>query len=280
MPDKRASTSRTLRGRTVAITGAARGIGYATAEELRRRGANVVIGDIDSDAAIAAADRLSATGAHVDVSEEDSFTQFIATAEATYGPIDVLINNAGIMPIGPFLELPASLHRRAVEINVLGCINGTRAALPGMLVRGHGHVINVASTAGKAPIPGGASYCATKAAVLALTETVRVEYAGRGVQFTAVMPNFTNTELIAGTRGMKFVRTVEPRDVAHAIAAAIVRPRPDVYVPKMVGPMLRMQPLLGRGIRDYLNRKLGAYDAFLDADPSARAGYDTRIAEN
>lgn len=275
MPD-----TRNLTGRTVVITGAARGIGYATAQELRRRGAQVVIGDVDLTAAQTAAETIGATGLHVDVAEERSFTAFIKAAEAELGAIDVLINNAGIMPIGPFLELPASLHRRAVEINVLGCLNGMRVALPAMLARGHGHIVNVASTAGKAPIPGGASYCATKAAVLALTETLRVEYAGQGVDFTAVMPNFTNTELIAGTRGMKFVPTVEPTDVATAIANAVARPRADVYVPEMVGPMLRGQSLLGRSIRDWVNRKLGAYDAFLDPDPAARAGYDSRIAKN
>ncbi len=265
-----------LAGKVVAITGAARGIGLATATELHRRGATVVLGDIHphaADAAVAAlGERASAT--HVDVSDPASFTDFLATA----GPIDVLINNAGIMPIGAFLDGTPDLYRRAIEINVLGCINGTYAALPGMLERGSGHVINVASTAGKAPVPGGMAYCASKAAVVAFTETARVEYTGRGISFTCVMPHFTNTDLIDGTKPTKGVPLVQPADVAEAIADAVVRPRADVYVPRSIGPMLATQPLLGRRLRDSLNRKMGAYDTFLDFDAQQRQDYADRIA--
>jgi NADP-dependent 3-hydroxy acid dehydrogenase YdfG len=221
-------------------------------------------------------------GAHpvqVDVSDTDSVAAFVKTAEAV-GPLDVLVNNAGIMPIGEFLSLSPAAYRRAVEINVLGSIYGTHAALPAMLERGAGHVINVASTAGKAPVPGGATYCATKAAVVAFTETARVEYAGSGVVFTCVLPHFTNTELITGTSATRGIPVVEPDDVGRAICDAIERPRPDVYVPKVIGTILATQPLLGRTVRDAINRRLGAYRAFLDFDHSARARYDERIARS
>lgn len=267
--------------KVVAITGAARGIGLATAREALRRGAEVVIGDVDDEGIEMAAAELG-QGAHpvrVDVSDAESVAAFVKTAEAV-GPLAVLVNNAGIMPIGDFLTLSPASYRRAVEINVLGCIFGTHAALPAMLERGAGQIINVASTAGKAPVPGGATYCATKAAVVAFTETTRVEYAGTGVDFTCVLPHFTNTELIAGTSGTRGIPVVEADDVAKAICDAIERPRPDVYVPKVIGTILGAQPLLGRTVRDAINRRLGAYRAFLDHDHAVRARYDDRIARS
>jgi NAD(P)-dependent dehydrogenase (short-subunit alcohol dehydrogenase family) len=269
-----------LRGRRIAITGAGRGIGLATAKALYRHGATIVIGDLDSESAVAAATIVGpgTEGYPVDVSDYESFATFHKEATA-HAPLDVLINNAGIMPIGRFLEQPADRHRRAVEINVMGCINGMHLALPAMVERGRGHVINIASSAGKAPVPGGLTYCGTKAAVIALTETARVEYAGTGVDFTCVMPSFTNTELIAGTSGLKFIPTAQPDDVADAIVAAITRPTPDVFVPKIIGPILRSQPLIGRRLRDLINRRLGAYTTFLDFDPNVRAAYQRRIDE-
>ncbi|TSE01136.1 SDR family oxidoreductase [Skermania sp. ID1734] len=270
-----------LRGRRIAITGAARGIGLATASELHGRGATVIIGDLDAEAAAAAAASVGpgVEAYAVDVADYASFAAFLDNATSA-GPLDVLINNAGIMPIGRFLDQSAQTHRRAVEINVLGCIHGMHLALPAMVARGAGHVVNVASTAGKTPVPGGITYCGTKSAVVALTETARVEHAGTGVQFTCVLPHFTNTELIAGTTATKLIPVVEPADVAHAIADAVAKPKADVYVPKIVGTVLTTQPLLGRRLRDFVSRKLGAYNTFLDFDPAARAAYTDRISKS
>ena len=268
-----------LEGCVAVVTGGARGIGLATAAALRSRGARVAIGDIDQEAAAAAAASLgpNVLAGRLDVTDPDSFAAFLALAERELGPLDVLVNNAGIMPVGPMLDEPHSVARRVVDINILGCLTGMKLALPGMLGRGRGHVLNVASVAGKSPVPGGASYCATKAAIVALTETARVEYAGTGVSFTCVMPSFTATELIAGTRVTRFIPAVAPNAVGEAIARAVVRPRPDVYVPASVGPMLRMQPLLGRRLRDAMNRLIGADRSFLDVDHAARRAYDERI---
>ncbi|MCW3039235.1 MAG: Short-chain dehydrogenase/reductase family oxidoreductase [Solirubrobacterales bacterium] len=265
--------------RVVAISGSGRGIGLATARALYATGARVVIGDIDTATAEAAAaalgDRAAATT--LDVADAESFTAFIAFAEARFGPLDVLVNNAGIMPIGPFLDESAATARRATDINLGGCLNGMRAALPGMLARGRGQIVNVASVAGKSPVPGGLTYAATKAAVISATETARVEFASSGVRFTCVMPSFTNTELIAGTSGTRFLKNVELEDVATAIADAIARPVADVYVPKLLAPIVKSTPLLGRRLRDRVNRALKADRAFLEIDHAARAGYDTRI---
>ncbi len=274
------STPQNISGRVVAITGSARGIGFATATALRSRGARIAIGDIDRDAAVSAAQSLGddVLASHLDVTDPASFREFLALTEREVGPIDVLINNAGIMPIGPMLDESDATARRVMEINVLGMLTGMKLALPLMIPRGHGHIVNVASIAGKSPVPGGASYAASKAAIISLTETARVEFAGKGIQFTCVMPSFTATELIAGTKGTRFIPNVEPSAVANGIVAAIEKPRADVYVPAMVGVIARTQPFIGRRIRDAINHAIGADRTFLDVDQGARAGYDSRIA--
>ncbi|MFE2996920.1 SDR family oxidoreductase [Nocardia sp. NPDC059246] len=276
-----AQLTRRMQGKVVAITGAARGIGLATAKALHRRGVKIVIGDIDEAAAVQAAAELGGDGVEavrVDITDEKSFAAFLARAEERFGPLDVLVNNAGIMPIGPFLDEATTLSKRVLDINVAGPMIGMRTALPGMLSRRRGHIVNVASIAGTAPVPGGLSYAASKAAVISMTESARVEFAGSGVSFTCVLPSFTNTELVAGTKGTKLLKNLEPAEVAEAIVRAIVLRKPDVYLPAVLGPMVRTQPLIGRRLRDWMNHLLGADTAFLSFDHAARSGYDARIS--
>lgn len=279
---KEAQLTRRLDGRVVAITGAARGIGFSTAKALHRHGAKVVIGDIDTDAVQSAAGTLGANveALQLDVTDEQSFAAFVAHAEKRFGSVDVLINNAGIMPIGPFLDEATSLSKRALEINIGGSIIGMRAALPGMIARGRGHIVNVASVAGKTPVPGGLIYAASKAAVISATESARLEFAKTGVSFTCVMPSFTNTELVSGTSGTKFIRNLEPDEVGEAIAQAIAAQKLDLYLPPITGIMLRTQPFLGRKLRDWLNHLIKADSTFLRIDRQARSGYDARIGSS
>jgi NAD(P)-dependent dehydrogenase (short-subunit alcohol dehydrogenase family) len=246
---------------------------------MRASGASVAIGDLEEGHTAAAASSIDASvlPCVLDVTDGDSFRAFIERVERELGPLDVLVNNAGIMPIGPLLEEADVTARRQFEINVLGCLTGTKLGLAAMLPRGHGHIVNVASVAGKTPVPGAVTYAASKAAVVSLTESARVEFAGRGIHFSCVMPTFTNTELIAGTKGTRFVPTVQPEDVANAIVECVSTPRPDVYVPRSVGPLLRSQPLISRRLRDAINRVIGADRTMLEIDATARSGYTARI---
>src|SRR5262245_59803621 len=143
-----------MRNPVVAVTGGARGIGHATARALEARGARVAVGDLDGDAL------------PLDVTDPGSFAEFLKTVERELGPLDVLVNNAGIIPIGPFAEESHGAARRVIEVNVLGCLTGMKLALPGTLERRSGQIVNVASVAGKVPAPGGVTYCASKAAVV------------------------------------------------------------------------------------------------------------------
>ncbi|WP_205698834.1 SDR family oxidoreductase [Conexibacter sp. SYSU D00693] len=268
-----------LHGRVAVVTGAARGIGHATARALRSAGARVAIGDLDEEAVSSAAAALGddVLGAALDVTSPESFTRFLDLVERELGPVDVLVNNAGIMPLGPFVDETDAAARKVMEVNVLGTMTGMRLALRSMVPRGRGHVVNVASAAGRAPAPGAVSYCASKAAVVMATETARVELRGSGVHFTCVMPSFTQTELISGTQGTRFIKTVQPEDVAAAIVEAVVERRQDVFVPKAVGSAVRANTLLGRRFRDGVARALGADRTFLEIDHGQRAGYDQRI---
>ncbi|MFB4311541.1 SDR family oxidoreductase [Actinomadura sp. GTD37] len=264
--------------KVIAITGAARGIGLATARALTGKGATVVIGDIDEAAVEEAAAALGVTGLTVDVTSRASFTAFLDAAEAAAGgPLDVLINNAGIMPIGPVADESDADARRCLDINVHGVMLGTKLALGRMLPRGSGHIINVASLAGVLFTPGLALYNASKAAVVGFTEATRLEVADRGVHVSAVLPTFTNTDLVAGTASPKGQKNCEPEDIAAAVAALIGRPRPQVVVPKKLGAQVKIGALLPERLRRATSRRLGLDKIFLDYDPDARKSYDARI---
>jgi NADP-dependent 3-hydroxy acid dehydrogenase YdfG len=279
-----AKQPRILAGETAAITGAARGIGRATAEALLRQGMRVAIGDLDLEAADRTASELgpSTVALALDVTDRGSFEAFLDAAEEQLGPIDVLVNNAGIMPIGPFLNEDDDTARRIMDINVHGVINGMKSALPRMIARGQGHVINIASQAGKYGFPGGASYCASKAAVINLSRAVRKELRGSGVEISTVSPVAVNTELglgLAEPRQRGF-RKVEPQQVAEAIAETLQVPRFDVHVPKQLSISERVSALLPISVQDGLSRAFRADAVLSQADPVARAGYELRAAHS
>ena len=276
------SKNATTKPKVVAITGGARGIGYNTAKELVRRGHRVAIGDIDDVTAKEAALELGITVVvRLDVTDTDSFRNFLDLVETELGPIDVLINNAGIMPTGHAHEETDAVTRRQVEINVLGVIFGTKLALQRMLPRRSGHIINTASLAGELAVPGLATYCATKFAVIGFTEAARQEYRTSGVQLSTVRPTFTNTELVAGTSGAKGLRNAEPEEIARATAALIESPRAFVRVTRLAGGMVAAMKFVPGQIASRLSTALGTDSVFLDdVDVQARQAYLDRIRGN
>jgi NADP-dependent 3-hydroxy acid dehydrogenase YdfG len=273
---------RSLAGRIVAITGAARGIGRATAEALVREGATVAIGDLDADLAQRTAEALGprATAFALDVTERASFEQFLDAVDDRLGPVGVLVNNAGIMALGPFVTEDDATARRMVDINVHGVLHGMKAVLPRLVARGDGHLVNIASAAGKAPYPGGATYCGTKHFVVGVSDTARGELRGTGVEVSVVMPVVVDTELASGVGTPRGIPKIKPQDVAEAIVEVLKRPRFDVYVPRSIGPLTALGAVLPRRVREAAMRAIGADRVLWRVDDTARRAYEVRAARS
>lgn len=270
-----------IRGKTVVITGAARGIGHATAKALLARGARVVIGDRDVDAlekAVTGMSNLGSVSGHpLDVTDRESFAAFLDKARADGdGHIDVLINNAGVMPVGTFLEQSQQAIRSAIEVNFYGVLNGCQLVLPEMVKRRSGHIVNIASLAGMVAVPGQVVYAGTKFAVVGLSTALADEVAPHGVNVTAVLPTFTNTELIAGTKPSAAQKPVEPEDIAAAVVKVLDKPKTQVSVPSWGRPIGIMAMMLPPRGRRWLNKKMGNDTVFLRLDTKARQAYEDR----
>jgi NADP-dependent 3-hydroxy acid dehydrogenase YdfG len=277
-----AKEPRSLHGKVVAITGGARGIGKATAAALVREGAKVAIGDIDRKLAERTAEELGAEtlALDLDVTSRESFAAFLDQVTERLGSVDVLINNAGIMPLGRFADEDDLTAQRMIDINLHGVLYGMKLALPSMERRGSGHVVNIASQAGKTGLPGGATYAATKHAVVGVSEAVRAEMRDTGVDVSWVMPNVVNTELGSGLAKGPAVKFIEPEDVADAIVAELSQPRYEVWVPRANGVIFKLVSPLPRRWREAIARALGADKVLARADASVRAGYEDRAARS
>lgn len=183
------------------VTGGASGIGEALARDLARRGAEVLLADIQIDAALNVAAKITASGGraaahYLDVSDSEAVERFVARTAAEKGHLDYMFNNAGIAIIGEFRDLPVADWKRILDINVKGVFAGTAAAYAVMIGQGSGHIVNTASVAGLVPSPGLAAYCASKHAVVGLSTSLRAEAAVYGVKVSAVCPGFIRTAIL------------------------------------------------------------------------------------
>ncbi|MGO8849952.1 MAG: SDR family oxidoreductase [Mycobacterium sp.] len=271
-------TSTAISNKVIVITGGARGIGFATATALHNLGAKVAIGDVDEAKLKESATALGVdVYGKLDVTDPDSFSSFLDDVERQLGPVDVLINNAGIMPAGNMIDEPHTVTRRILDINAYGVILGSKLAAQRMIPRRRGHIINIASLAGESPTPGLATYCASKYAVLGFTESARIECRNTGIHFSAVLPTFTNTELTSGTSGAKFLKNAEPEDIADAIVGLITKPAPRVAVTRAAGLVVATMKFVPKSAGEYIARKLGMDHVFLDdVDNAARKAYEDR----
>ncbi|WP_182376209.1 SDR family oxidoreductase [Nocardioides sp. WS12] len=275
-----------LTGKVVAITGGARGIGRSTAAAFVARGAKVVIGDVDLELVEKTAAELGApvgaeiVGLPLDVTDRSSFAAFLDEAEVLFGPLDVLVNNAGIMPTGLYAEESDAMTDRMIDINVHGVLNGSKLAAQRFVARGEGHLVNVASLAGINPAPALATYCGTKHFVLGFTESLHRELAEHGVGVTAVLPGVVRTELSAGAKvpgWAEGLSTVDPEDIAETIVDVVGTGKMRAICPKALGRTIKVAALLPERGRLRFERMTRFDQAFTSADPAARAKYHARI---
>ena len=233
--------------KVVVITGASSGIGESTAKLLAEQGAKVVLGARRSKKIDAVVQEISASGGKAigltaDVTKRSEVEDLIRKAVDSFGRVDVLVNNAGIMPIAPMADLKVEEWDRQIDVNIKGLLYGVAAALPHMLKQKSGHIINITSVFGiKVFAPGGTVYCATKAAGRALTEGLRIELHSQNIRCTMISPGAVATELAESSSDeatrknlREFMKIAIPAGaIAKAIAYAIEQPA-EVEIDEMV----------------------------------------------
>jgi len=247
-----------LKGKQVLVTGAASGIGLECAKAFAQRGAHLLISDINATALEQVRGEISATGVQCfartcDVSKEESVADFAAAVQQAVGPIDVLVNNAGVAFLGGFEETPLSEWRRIYDINVMGVVHCIRAFLPAMRRAGGARkIVNVASLAGFAPAPNMSAYAASKHAVVGLSEVLAMELHDTDISVLVVCPGIINTAIVH----------VSP--TASGMSAAQIRKLQKYYADEGCHP---------RVVAADVVRSIERDDNFLFTGPSAKLGY-------
>jgi NADP-dependent 3-hydroxy acid dehydrogenase YdfG len=192
--------SKNIEGKVVVITGASSGLGEATARHLSAEGASVVLGARRTDRIKSLADEINDNGGKAlaittDVTELDQTKKLVDKAVEEFGRVDVMLNNAGLMPFSPLERLKVDEWNQLIDVNIKGVLNGIAAALPYMKEQKSGHFINVSSVAGHVVVPGGVVYCATKHAVRVISEGLRKEVKPYNLRTTIISPGAVATEL-------------------------------------------------------------------------------------
>jgi NAD(P)-dependent dehydrogenase (short-subunit alcohol dehydrogenase family) len=234
-----------LEGKVVLISGAARGMGKLFALNFARERSRVVITDVDQEELQKTLDEMKEKDYDVyayvhDVSDHDACFELAEKVESEVGAVDVLINNAGITVNEAVLETSEEAFRRITDVNYLGQVWMMQAFVPGMLKRGSGHVVNMCSIAGKVVAPLMGAYCATKFAFIAITDAMRLEHKGSGVNFTIVNPAYIATGMFEGSSVPFITRWQDPQKVADAVVRAVKKNQAEIFVPRFVGYLCAM----------------------------------------
>jgi short-subunit dehydrogenase len=249
-----------LRGRNALITGAAGGLGGYIAKSLASEGVNLVLSDLPEAPLEERIDELRSTGVEVesvsaDVSDRDGAESLVGFAEDALGPLDVLVNNAGLEFGGPFLERTPEEIVALTNVNLIAVMLTTHAALPGMLERRRGHIVNVASMAGKASFPFLAAYCGSKHGVIGFTSALRAEYVQESIGFSAICPGFVGKvgmygrlEEAVGKPPTGPLSIVPPEEVGEAVVKAIRDERAEVIVNRVGARPLILLSSLAPGL--------------------------------
>ncbi len=255
-----------FQGKRVLITGGGRGIGLAIARRFAREGAAIVLTDVDAAVLESGAEALRRDGAKVsthvlDVTDTAAIESVRDRVHAEGGPIDVLVNNAGIVFGGRFVDVPLERHLLTYRINVLGLVAMTRAFLPDLIGRGEAHLVNIASASGLIGLPYGSTYASSKWAVIGFSESIRLEMKLEGharVGVTAVCPSYVATGLFDGAKPPKTTRMLTPERIAELTFRAVVHNRPFVRTPWLVKITPLLKGALPTPISDLLSDLFGA----------------------
>ncbi len=230
-----------LRGTNAIVTGASRGIGVHIARALAKEGVNLALAarsvdDLENVCAEMRGLGVKAVAIECDVARADHRARLVTSAEEQLGPIDILVNNAGVERVARFDTTPEDWFTETLEINLHAPIQLTRAIVPGMLARGRGHVVNIASGAGKVGVAYGTAYCASKHGLVGFTNALRGEYHGKPVGFSVVCPAFvTDTGMYdrwekGGIKAPKIAGSCKPEKVASVVVDCITKDRAEVLV--------------------------------------------------
>lgn len=218
-----------------------------------------------------------ALGVALDVTDDQSFAAFFDAAHQwSDRPLEVLVNNAGIMPNGAFLDQDFATDARTMDVNVFGLIRGMRLAAPQMVAHGRGHIVNVASLAGRFPLPGLAVYNASKFAAVGLTAATRLELASAGVSVSAVLPSAVRTELTAGI-DYGHLPASDPEDIAAAVLKTLHTRSGQVCIPRYMNAIAHLAAVAPEPLLRTARRALGDDAALTRVHTATRRTYLDRI---
>jgi short-subunit dehydrogenase len=259
-----------LRGKNAVLTGASRGLGPYIARALARKGVNLALTARTADAVEATAKEASALGVEaiaipIDVTEQAGRERLLERAVAANGPIDILINNAGIEWICEYTKMPAEQIDQMVQTNLIAPLILSRLALPDMIARGSGHVVMMSSLGGKKGSPYSATYAATKAGLIEWTSGVREELRGTGVSASVICPGFVSEAgmfAVYGKSAPRLTGESAPEAVADAVVRSIERDVPEIIVNPGPNRLMEITNAISPGAVSWLLRRFGVYEFF------------------